>query len=1188
MKLKGLEIQGFKSFADKTRLTFDKPITCVVGPNGSGKSNISDAILWVTGEQSSKALRGGKMEDVIFGGTEKRSQMNYAEVSLVLDNTDGRLPLENTEVMITRRYYRSGDSEYYINKSLCRLRDVNELLMDTGMGREGYSIIGQGKIDEILSAKSTDRRSIFEEAAGISRYRHRKEESERKLARTEENLLRVNDKISELELQVEPLRVQAETAKKYLILRDELRVIEISLWTNSLEKLSDELIRLKTLKVETAVQLEQAKTEVEAFYAEFEKFSERIHEKDIEAETLRDEISQNDARMSELESLAAVLTANLENNAAEAARIENELSEQENRDQHISEQIKEHLDRVSEIEEKLTELEQKSASINDEIAAVSESADEAEKRYSVLLGKENSIIDCINTVKNEISALASAAQEMEDRDLSAAKDALAASERLEGIQKEAQKCSDELKKAQSEAAVVENMIKGYNMRADSRRKKAAEAEDRCRHLEMDYRELISRINLLTEMEKDYQGYSKAVKTVMQEAKRGVLRGIHGTVGSLIKVDEKYALAIETALGGSMQNIVVDREEDGKTAINMLKRRDSGRATFEPISRKGVVLKENGLEEEEGFEGLAINIVEYKEIYDGVFTSLLGRTAIVENLDDAIRIARKYGRRFKIVTLDGQVMNAGGSMTGGSATKNAGILSRANELVVLSERKITLEQHLKDAESKKLASAAELEEVEHELNVTKERQRTILENVLKLESDSKHYYVLIEAAKESIDMLKADSETLKARLEANSKEISERREKCAALEIELETIKAESSAMSAGKEALTGKFAEFTSELSAIRETQASLNAEKTAEQSSADELERLRQGLAGGRDRQNSYIEDLKTKSDEIKIEITARRRQIDDIVQSTIRLKERIAKITEEKLNIEGERTKHNREAQDKNNHLLNLERENSAIDNKISTAEMEEKQLIDKLWDTYELSRSAAIEQRVELENITEAKKQAAELKRGISKLGTPNLGAISEFERVNTRYTYLTEQRDDIEKAKGELTEIISDITDEMKDIFSREFKNINTQFKETFLELFGGGRANLELEDENDILNCGIEIKVQPPGKSLKTITLLSGGEKAFVAIALYFAVLKVRPAPFVVMDEIEAALDEANVHRFAEYMRRMSDETQMVVITHRRGTMEEADVLYGVTMQEQGVSRVLDIDLEEAERTITEN
>ena len=1188
MKLKGLEIQGFKSFADKTRLTFDKPITCVVGPNGSGKSNISDAILWVTGEQSSKALRGGKMEDVIFGGTEKRSQMNYAEVSLVLDNTDGRLPLENTEVMITRRYYRSGDSEYYINKSLCRLRDVNELLMDTGMGREGYSIIGQGKIDEILSAKSTDRRSIFEEAAGISRYRHRKEESERKLARTEENLLRVNDKISELELQVEPLRVQAETAKKYLILRDELRVIEISLWTNSLEKLSDELIRLKTLKVETAVQLEQVKTEVEAFYAEFEKFSERIHEKDIEAETLRDEISQNDARMSELESLAAVLTANLENNAAEAARIENELSEQENRDQHISDQIKEHLDRVSEIEEKLTELEQKSASINDEIAAVSESTDEAEKRYSVLLGKENSIIDCINTVKNEISALASAAQEMEDRDLSAAKDALAASERLEGIQKEAQKCSDELKKAQSEAAVVENMIKGYNMRADSRRKKAAEAEDRCRHLEMDYRELISRINLLTEMEKDYQGYSKAVKTVMQEAKRGVLRGIHGTVGSLIKVDEKYALAIETALGGSMQNIVVDREEDGKTAINMLKRRDSGRATFEPISRKGVVLKENGLEEEEGFEGLAINIVEYKEIYDGVFTSLLGRTAIVENLDDAIRIARKYGRRFKIVTLDGQVMNAGGSMTGGSATKNAGILSRANELVVLSERKITLEQHLKDAESKKLASAAELEEVEHELNVTKERQRTILENVLKLESDSKHYYVLIEAAKESIDMLKADSETLKARLEANSKEISERREKCAALEIELETIKAESSAMSAGKEALTGKFAEFTSELSAIRETQASLNAEKTAEQSSADELERLRQGLAGGRDRQNSYIEDLKTKSDEIKIEITARRRQIDDIVQSTIRLKERIAKITEEKLNIEGERTKHNREAQDKNNHLLNLERENSAIDNKISTAEMEEKQLIDKLWDTYELSRSAAIEQRVELENITEAKKQAAELKRGISKLGTPNLGAISEFERVNTRYTYLTEQRDDIEKAKGELTEIISDITDEMKDIFSREFKNINTQFKETFLELFGGGRANLELEDENDILNCGIEIKVQPPGKSLKTITLLSGGEKAFVAIALYFAVLKVRPAPFVVMDEIEAALDEANVHRFAEYMRRMSDETQMVVITHRRGTMEEADVLYGVTMQEQGVSRVLDIDLEEAERTITEN
>ncbi|MBQ4040258.1 MAG: chromosome segregation protein SMC, partial [Oscillospiraceae bacterium] len=707
-------------------------------------------------------------------------------------------------------------------------------------------------------------------------------------------------------------------------------------------------------------------------------------------------------------------------------------------------------------------------------------------------------------------------------------------------------------------------------------------------LEMDYQALVSIISLLTEMEKEYQGYSKAVKTVMQESSRGTLKGIHGTIGSLVKVSDKFALAIETALGGAMQNIIVTREEDGKAAINMLKRRDAGRATFEPLSRKGSVLKENGLEDEEGFEGLAIELVTFDDKYSGIFTSLLGRTAVVENLDDAIRIARKYSNRFRIVTLDGQVMNAGGSMTGGSATKNAGILSRSNELKALAERKTDLEQQLRDAESKRKAANAELEESEYELSVTRERQQGILNNVLKLETDSNHYAMLIQAAQESIDALKADSNTLKARLEANGKEIASCRNKCAELESELSQVQNEITEMSAGKEELTEKYAQFTADLADVREKQASLSAEKTAENSSAEELEKLRLGLEGGRDRQVTYIENLRTRSEEIKGELAVKRKQISDISASTARLKERIEKITEEKLAIEGERTRHNRESQDRNNHLLNLQHESSSVENKLLAAEMEEKQIIDKLWDTYELSRSAAIEQRVEIENVAEAKKEAAELKRSISRLGSPNLGAIEEFERVNTRYTYLTQQRDDIENAKSELTGIISDITDEMRDIFAREFESINKQFKETFLELFGGGRADLELEDENDILNCGIEIKVQPPGKSLKTITLLSGGEKAFVAIALYFAVLKVRPAPFVVMDEIEAALDEANVQRFAEYMRRMTDGTQMVVITHRRGTMEEADILYGVTMQEQGVSRVLDIDLEEAERTISEN
>ena len=1184
--LRALEIQGFKSFPDKVRLTFEKPVTCIVGPNGSGKSNISDAILWVTGEQSTKALRGGKMEDVIFGGTQKRNQMGFAEVSLILDNTDGAFNMDSSEVMITRRYYRSGESEYYINRRLVRLKDITELLMDTGMGHEGYSIIGQGRIDEILSAKSTDRRDIFEEAAGISRYRHRKEESERKLQRTDENLLRVNDKISELELQVEPLRGQAETAKKYLLLRDELRGIEISVWADTLEKLAESAEKLEESHASAAEHLERVRAEVDAFYAENEQFSEQMRDKDIEADAVRESIAEAEGRCAETDSAIAVLRANLESNVSETERVRFELSEQEDRDSGIVRQIEDRQNRLAEISAEREKLDSETETVLKRSDELARSAGEAADELSSLLREENEAASTAADRKAHLSALASALQEMDDRENVLIQDVSSAGEKLAELKKDAEACGKALSEAKEKTASLKNVINGYRLRVDTRRNRAEESRAVHMRLTMDANALTSRINLLREMEKEYQGYSKATKTVMQESERGILKNIHGTVGGLIRADKRYAVAIETALGGRMQHIIVGTAEDGKAGIELLKRRDAGRTTFWPVATiKGSRLNEKGLEQEKGFEGLAIDLAEFDKRFDGVYSYMIGRVAVVQTLDDAIRIGRKFGHRFNLVTLDGQVVNAGGSMTGGSGGKNAGILSRANELKELEARSEELAGELNSAEKAMRSAESELADAEHELSVTSDELRTAETEELRLSGDSGHFSELVAAAEAAIGALNDEREQLRARIAQYTDDISVARGEISEAEKQASDLQSRIDELTEGREALLSAREEITSSLSELRARSASLEAEETAARAAVAELTSIREGLSGGRAQQQEYISGLESRYESIREEIAEKERARADMTAGIERLREKLSGITDERLAIEARRTQHGRDMQDRNNLLLNLERECAGLEQKKLAAAMEEKQIVDKLWDTYELTRNDAFEMRRELEDMPAAKQRIGELRREISKLGTPNIGAIDEFERVNTRYQYLTEQRDDIEKAKNELTDIITDITDEMRVIFEREFKRINEHFQETFLELFGGGRASLELEDESDILNCGIEIKVQPPGKSLKTITLLSGGEKAFVAIAIYFAVLKIRPAPFIVMDEIESALDEANVLRFAEYMRRMSDKTQMLVITHRRGTMEEADVLYGVTMQEQGVSRIINIDLDEAERTI---
>ena len=1187
MYLKALEIQGFKSFPDKTVLTFGEDITAIVGPNGSRKSNISDAIRWVMGEQSTRALRGGKMEDVIFGGTAQRRQTGYAEVSLILDNTSHIFPMDESEVMVTRRYYRSGESEYYINRRSVRLKDVNELFMDTGLGREGYSIIGQGKIDEILSVKSADRREVFEEAAGISRYRHRKEEAERKLVHTDENLVRVNDKIAELELQVEPLREQSERARKFLVLRDELKGLEVSVWLDTLERLRASHIKLDADYQEAARQKEEARVALERLYAAAEALSAQMREKDVEADRLRFESQSREAAAAELESAIAVLKNNVQNNLDNAQRIRADLDQQEGRADSLAGQIGQRQERLAEIEDKLTRMREELRGKSEQAQEAAQSAGTLARELEELRQKEAMETATAAEAKALLSALAAAAQEVLDRDETVRQELRELDSRLEegrAAQRQARKA---LAKAVEERDAVQNVISGYALRLESRRKKAEQARERHMKLQMDENALSSRVKMLTEMEKLHEGYSKAVKLVMGEAQRGSLQHIHGPVADLLKVPEEYTVAIETALGGAMQNLVVDREEDGKAVIQYLKRRDAGRATILPLSsiRPGELREGQALRREPGFVGVGDQLISFQPQYRNVFSNLLGRVAVMEDLDHAIAAARKYGYKFRIVTLDGQVLNPGGSMTGGSASRSAGILSRANELERLNEQGRGLREQLAQAAKALEEADREAAAAGYEMETAQSQLREWEDAILKAEGEAAHCDSVVADLERQSSSQQEELEQLKSRSAQIESDTRGARSRIQELEGAAAALKSEAEGKVRGQTDLQDRSARITRELSELTASLAALEAEQETTAKSLGELKSLRDDMAGDREQNQALIGQYEEKNRQFTQEIGEKTARLQELRAENQVRSEEIRALGEEKLALEGQRNQADKDSRAKNDELLAMEREVSILEQRKVAAAMEEKQLLDKLWETYELSHEAAKQHRVEIESVPKASRRIGELKRAISSLGSINLGAIEEYQRVNERYTYLTDQRDDVQRAKGELEEIIADITGEMKTIFAREFQTIDQAFGQTFTELFGGGKATLELEDPEDILNCGIEIKVQPPGKALKIITLLSGGEKAFVAIALYFAILKVRPTPFVVMDEIEAALDDNNVARFAHYMRSMADKTQFIVITHRRGTMEEADILYGVTMQEQGVSRMLTINLNDVEKEL---
>ena len=1180
MYLKALEIQGFKSFPDKTVLNFGEDITAIVGPNGSGKSNVSDAIRWVMGEQSSKSLRGAKMEDVIFGGTEKRSQMGFAQVTLVLDNTEHIFPrMEESEVAVTRRYYRSGESEYYINKQSVRLRDVNELFMDTGMGREGYSIVGQGKIDEILSVKSADRREIFEEAAGISKFRHRKEETERKLERTEENLVRINDKIAELELQVGPLRSQAEKAKKYLILRDELRTLEISVWLENLDKIKTDSIKLNTDYALAQQELERANAALDELYAASEQFAEKAHANDMEQERLRTECAELDAKRSEEDAAVAVLRTGIEHNRASIERVENDLRDQSGRAESLTAQIAAKHARIEELAAQAAELEEELRAFLAQAEELARTAGEAGSEVEALRAREALAASDAADCRADVSAINAGLAELTERRTALEAESESVDGQLTEKRRAASASRRALEEAQEEADAVRNIISGHTLKMEGRVKREETARQKSIDLTMEKNNLDSRIHLLSEMEKEYEGFNKAVRLIMQAAEKNALRGVHGPVANLMTTDKRYAVAIEIALGAGMQNVVVDREEDARSAINFLKQRDGGRATFLPLTAiRGDVLREAGVEREYGYVGVASQLVQFDKRYTEIFNNLLGRTVVVEDMDCGIAIARKYGNRFRIVTLDGQVLNRGGSMTGGSVSRSAGILSRANELKELTAWREALTEKLDAALREADEAKRDLNAAQYELDVAREQQRGAEDAVLRLTGEKKQYDMLLESLRTRESDIAAELESITARTEELKKAAAAREEEIKKHEAEAARCRAESEEKLAGQNELQRDSAHLGDEIAARKSTLSGFTAERETTERALGDLETLAQQMRGDEDGRRALIEDYRAKIKAAEEEIAQH-----DAVTASLRAdaekrRAELAELAEAKLTLEGERSANDRRYRECNELLSQTQAAAGRLEQKRVTAAMEEKQILDKLWESYELSHSAAQEQRIELESVPKASRRINELKREINGLGNVNVGAIEEFDRVNTRYTYLTGQRDDVEKAKEELLGVIENITSEMTVIFKEQFALIRESFQETFLELFGGGKATLELEDENAVLDCGIEIKVQPPGKALKTLSLLSGGEKAFVAIALYFAILKVHPTPFCVMDEIEAALDEPNVIRVAHYMRRICDKTQFIVITHRRGTMEAADVLYGVTMQERGVSKVLTINM----------
>ena len=1170
-------MQGFKSFPDKTELNFGKGITAVVGPNGSGKSNISDAVRWVLGETSTKSLRGSKMEDVIFGGTSKRKALGFAQVMLTLDNSDGTLTDHGEIVTVTRRYYRSGESVYKIDGESVRRKDIHELFMDTGLGSDGYSMVGQGKIDSIISAKNEDRRELFEEAAGISRFRHKRKDAERRLDQAQENLVRLLDILGELESRVGPLKKQSEKAQKFLEYSEEKKTLEIGVWLNKINRFTVEL-REQEHKIDAVkASYEVSENDLAAIEKELEEVAEKVTSINLAIEQSRLGASGYEEEALRKDGEISVLNATLEHNNETIERLTADITDADGTGATLDEQIDAKNKTIAENEKLIADKKAELESVANELSKVQNENMEISDKTVELNQTLTALTIKLSDSKVKMSQATSSIDEINSRKDTIASQIEATQKDIDYTQSQADESNKNLEFLKERIDEYENSLGGYQMKVDAKKQKAEKIKQDAERLARQMAEKSDRARVLEDLEKNMEGFSGAVKAVLKQSQSKALPGIHGTLSQLITVDNENSTAIEIALGAAMQNVVVSTESDAKRAINYLKQNNVGRATFLPISAiKPRYMDEKNLDDNFGFVDVASNLVDCDEQYRDIVENLLGRVMVVEDIDCAIAISKRYKNRYKIVTLDGQVMNPGGSMSGGSKGKGSGVLSRANLIEGLKSEAQKIGDELKDvqAELKKAVedanlAAADLQGADADL-------RNAKEEYIRAEGDAKLISDKLQSFINQRDTMCREQENSEGRILLFNQAVENAKQEAVEIEKQMADTEAELNSVSAGARELSSKREEIRERTEQINLELVTLTKDSEAARLSVEELE-LRKSTQSDRVKNiTDEINEIKAKNENLMLSINDVKAQADELRQKASESNDAVTQKIEDRNELEKRsnelRTKEKATLTDKEKLSGDIVR----LEERKANMKKEYDELGDMLFEQYELTKPEAQALGIVIDDMAEAKKRLHEIKVAIRGLGSINVGAIEEYKEVSERYTFLKEQIDDIEQSKKELAKIIEDLTSSMSEKFMTQFNKINTEFKTCFADFFGGGNGEIILEEPDNCLESAIEIKIQPPGKSVQNINLFSGGEKSLAAMALLFSVLKVQPSPFCIYDEVEAALDDVNVERFAKYMRRMTDKTQFISITHRRGTMEEADVLYGVTMQEKGVSKLLEL------------
>ena len=1177
MRLKELEIQGFKSFPDKTKITIGEGITGVVGPNGSGKSNISDSIRWVLGETSSKQLRGsGKMEDVIFGGTQSRGAMGFASVALTIDNSDHGLDMDADEVTIGRRYYRSGESEYSINGQNVRLKDVYELLLDTGIGRDGYAIVGQGRIAEIVGAKSAERREIFEEASGIAKYRYRKNEAERRLEAAEGNLERLRDILGELEKRVGPLKRDSEKAQQFLELSERRKSLEVTLWVDAIRRAND------------TVRDQQRK--FEAAQADYERLSRQLDEFDEKSAALREEAQQLVLQVEQAnagiravteanagsESEIAVLKNESEHSRFRIDEATGELERAGQGRQSIETEAAGHKAAIEKLHGEVAALDARVAELRAELRALEEKAAASGQRRDVIDAAIARLQDTATAAKVRAASAQSAKEAAAQRLDEAKQQAVELENSAAAAEEEKRRAERRLKDAEEAVTRNDNIKAGLKLKLESRRRQQAEAADALQKADKERSNTSQRIHILEDLERNMDGYQQSVKAVMRAAAGRRLRGIIGPVAGILTVEKGYETAIETALGFALQNIVVEDQGCARAAIGFLKDERAGRATFLPLDTVQGSRFTGCLT---GTAEVAADLVKCDPRYQHIIDNLLGRIIVVEDLSEASTVAKNLGYRNRIVTLDGQVINAGGSFTGGSTARSVGVFSRKQELDELRTRLVKLEKKRADAEKELEARKAEVDNLTAQLSGAEAEGMNASSERLRASLELDRLTAAVAQHEENTRSLAAEIEAQQAAVTQNETACAEAEAAQGKAEAELNTYNAELAELGESTGSLTAERERITNELSE-NQMQRLANEKDIGLHEAALEGLQSRTGEAEARARElNAAIEAAKAKIEANALKIAEIERTRGENKEKIAAAEETIRTANAARMEKEAAVARLGQENRALTDERERMSGEMARLAERRTAAENELNDTNTKLWEEYQLTAGEAKELCVEFESLTELRRSVAEVRGKIRGLGNVNVGAIEEYKEVKERYDFLKAQVTDVEKAKSELTRMIAELCSEMEELFTTSFKQINTHFQQIFKELFGGGHARLYLSDESNVLESGIEIEVSPPGKVIKNLSALSGGEQALVAISIYFAILNVNPAPFCFLDEIEAALDDVNVARYAQYLRRMTDHTQFIVITHRRGTMEAADVLYGVTMQEDGVSKILRLDLD---------